>query len=133
MITNARFVVLYVRDQQKSLEFFTQRLGFEKLTDAPYGEGSRWLEVRPPGAQTYLVISAIDPEAQSVIRDRMGPMNPVWFNCDDLDKTYTDLKAQGVEFSVEPQIAPWDPSGNTRWAQFSDLDGNLFGLSQQDA
>lgn len=129
MITNPRFVALYVDDQQRSLDFFTETLGFELQTDAPYGQDARWIEVRVPGAQTYLVLSPADPEVRTAIRQRQGPMSYVWFDCDDLDATFRDLAAKGVEFTVEPQSAPWDPSGTTRWAQFSDPDGNLYGLS----
>lgn len=131
MLTRPRFVALYVNDQQQALEFFTDTLGFELLTDAPYGEDARWIEVRKPGAQTYLVLSKADPQVQSMIRERLGTMSPVWFDCDDLDATYADLRAKGVQFTVEPQPAPWDPSGNSRWAQFADPEGTLFGLSQQ--
>jgi uncharacterized glyoxalase superfamily protein PhnB len=131
MITNPRFAVLYVSDQQEALDFCTKTLAFEVTTDAPYGEDERWIEVRPPGSQTSLVLSKADPEVQSVVRERLGPMSHVWFDCDDLDATFADLTAKGVEFPVEPQVAPWDPSGNTRWAQFADPDGNLYGVSQQ--
>jgi catechol 2,3-dioxygenase-like lactoylglutathione lyase family enzyme len=131
MITNPRFTVLYVGDQQEALDFFTKTLGFEVTTDAPYGEDERWIEVRPPGAQTYLVLSKADPQVQNTIRERLGPMSHVWFECDDLDATFAELTAQGVEFTVEPQVAPWDPSGATRWAQFADPDGNLYGLSRR--
>lgn len=132
MITNPRFVVLYVSDQQQALDFCTKMLGFEVQNDAPYSEDARWIEVRPPGARTYLVLAAADPQVQAMIRERRGPMAHVWFDCDDLDATFADLDAKGVEFPVEPQTAPWDPSGNTRWAQFADPDGNLYGLSQRD-
>lgn len=133
MLTHPRFVALYVSDQQQALDFFTTKLGFELQTDAPYGEDSRWIEVRQPGAQTYLVLAKADPEVRSVTRDRMGSMSPVWFDCDDLDATFANLVGKGVEFPVEPQTAPWDPSGNTRWAQFADPDGNVYGLSRQNA
>lgn len=131
MITNARFAVQYVSDQQDAVEFFTTTLGFELQADAPYGEGSRWIEVRPPGAETYLVLAAADPDVRRVIRERLGPMASVWFDCDDLDATFAALRGRGVPFPVEPQAAPWDPTGDTRWAQFADPDGNLYGLSER--
>lgn len=131
MLTHPRFVALYVKDQQQAVEFFTRTLGFELQTDAPYGEGERWIEVRQPDAQTYLVLAQADPEVYALVRERLGPMSSVWFDCDDVDATYEDLRAKGVDFAVEPQPAPWDPSGNTRWAQFADPEGTLFGLSEQ--
>lgn len=133
MITNPRFAVLYVSDQQKAVDFFTEALGFEVLTDAPYGEDARWIEIRSPGAQTRLVLSGADPDVRAAIRERLGPMSHVWFDCDDLDATFADLNAKGVQFPVEPQAAPWDPTGNSRWAQFADPDGNMYGLSEREA
>ena len=72
MITNARFAVVYVGDQQQALEFFRESLGCEVLTDAPYGDGYRWIEVRPPDAQTSLVLSPRSRDAQSVARAPRG-------------------------------------------------------------
>ncbi|WP_243788802.1 VOC family protein [Saccharopolyspora gloriosae] len=132
MITQPKFAVLYVADQDRALKFFSGTLGFEVLTDAPYGDGDRWLEVRPPGARTYLVLAAEDPQLAEQIRLRRGAMSTVWFDSDDLDATFADLSAKGVSFPVEPQAAPWDPGGSTRWAQFADPEGNLYGISAQD-
>lgn len=129
MITNPKFAVLHVADQQRALDFCTGTLGFEVQTDAPYGDGARWIEVRPPGAQTYLVLAAADPELAEQIRQRRGPMSTVWFDADDLDATFAELSAKGVRFPVQPQAAPWDPGGTTRWAQFADPEGNLYGVS----
>ena len=56
-------------------------------------------------------------------------MSAVWFEADDVDATCAELAARGVAFPVEPQPAPWDPGGATRWAQFADPDGNLYGVS----
>lgn len=129
MITHPRFAVLYFTDQQRALDFFTGPLGFELRTDAPFGDGGRWIEVQRPAAQTYLVLAAADPELRAIVRERAGAMSAVWFDCDDIDATHRDLVANGVEFRVEPQVAPWD--ANTRWAQFCDPDGNVYGLSEQ--
>jgi uncharacterized glyoxalase superfamily protein PhnB len=126
MITNARFVSLYVGDQEKALGFWKDKIGCVVLEDVPYGDGgARWIELRLAKGETYLVIPPPGPESQ----DRVGTFSNVWFDCDDLDGTYADLSGKGVEFPVPPQEAPWDPS--QRWAQFSDPDGNLYGLSQR--
>ena len=128
MITNVRFASLYVRDQQKQLEFWADKLGCEVLLNAEYSEddpSQRWIEVRPGKGETYLVISPTSPEEES----RIGGFSNIWFDCDDLEATYEDLKGKGVEFPVPPSDAPWAPG--TKWAQFADPDGNLYGLSQR--
>jgi uncharacterized glyoxalase superfamily protein PhnB len=123
VITKPRFVALRVSDQDKALEFWSKKVGFDVRLDVPYegGSSARWIEVKPPTGDTYIVLS-LPEEGEAV-----GGFSNVWFDCDDLDATFEDLKAKGVEFPVEPQVAPWDPS--QRWAQFSDPDGNLYGLS----
>jgi len=129
VITSPKFASLYTTDQQRALAFWTKTVGFTLQTDAPMApdgdDPTRWIEVVPPDGGTYLVIfPAPDPAL-------IGTMAGVWWSCDDLDVTVADLKAKGVEFPVEPQAAPWDP--NARWAQFSDPDGNLFGVSETAA
>jgi uncharacterized glyoxalase superfamily protein PhnB len=131
VITNARFTVLYFADQEGALHFFATTLGFDVQVDAPYDEDARWIEVRPPGAETYLVLAKANSEVRDVIRERLGPMSHVWFGCNDLDATFAELTGRGVTFPVEPQPAPWDPTGKARWAQFADHEGNLYGLSER--
>lgn len=130
MITGAKFVGMYVRDQDTALRFWTETVGWTCTTDVGMGPpdsgADRWIEVVPPGGQgTYLVL--FTPEDSL---DRVGSFGPVWFDCDDLDATHAELVGKGVMFPVEPQVAPWDPS--VRWAQFADDEGNTFGLSQAD-
>jgi len=55
MITNLSSVSVIVSDQDRSLAFYTQKLGFELQMDAPMGH-SRWIQLAPKGAQTSLVL-----------------------------------------------------------------------------
>ena len=124
MITKASTVGIYVSDQDQALDFYTNKLGFEKLIDEPMGSGSdaRWIEVAPAGAQTPLVL--FTPPGQE---DRIGTFSNVTFSCDDMNSTYQELKSRGVEFSENPSEQPWGI-----WAQFKDPDGNEFGLIERD-
>ena len=56
MISHADVVTLYVRDQQTMLDFFTEKLGFQKRTDAEMKPGQRWIEVVPSGSPTGLAL-----------------------------------------------------------------------------
>ena len=47
MIAKLNTVPLYVRDQERSREFYVDKLGFEVRVDAEMGPGRRWLEVGP--------------------------------------------------------------------------------------
>ena len=51
-ITDVRTVGVAVTQQDRALEFYVDRLGFEKRLDVPMGQGARWIEVAPPGATT---------------------------------------------------------------------------------
>jgi len=82
--------------------------------------GGRWIEVAPKGAQTHLNLEAADPDA-------VGGWAPVVFNSDDIVATCEDLKANGVEVSMDAQEMPWG-----WWAQFKDPDGNEYGLGQRE-
>jgi catechol 2,3-dioxygenase-like lactoylglutathione lyase family enzyme len=55
MITHVGNVSIYVRDQQKAVEFYRDKLGFKVLRDEPMGPNARWIEVAPQGAKTHLV------------------------------------------------------------------------------
>jgi uncharacterized glyoxalase superfamily protein PhnB len=125
MITGVRFATVYVKDQDRAVEFWTKAVGGELQLDAPMGDpgGARWIEVKLPGP-TYLVLYDVTQGFED--QEREG-MSNLWFQSDDLDATYADLTAKGVEFPVPPSEAPWDPG--SRWAQFKDPDGHLFGLS----
>lgn len=129
MIICPRLAVLYVSDQSRTLEFLTGTLGFELTADIPYGDGRRWIEVRPPGAQTHVALAAVEPDVLEVLRARAGRMTHGWFDCDDLDATCADLRARGVEITAEPQAASWREG--SRWAQIRGHDGNLYGLTER--
>jgi predicted enzyme related to lactoylglutathione lyase len=124
MITQVNFVSINVRDQQRALEFYRDKLGFSVETDTAMDPndpaGARWIEVRPPGAQTQLVLYKEEDES------KIGDSRCV-LTCDDIQKTYEELTAKGVEFVKPPSQEFWG------WfAEFKDGDGNWFGLGQAE-
>ncbi|HWP43516.1 MAG TPA: VOC family protein [Blastocatellia bacterium] len=114
MIKHVKFASIPVRDQSKALAFYTEKLGFEVVTDQPMDEGMRWIEVKPAGAETKVVLSACPEEA-----DRIGTFSNVVFGTEDVRATYEELKAKGVEFIKPPTDEPWGV-----YAQFVDSEGN---------
>ena len=109
MITKTSTVGIYVSDQDQALDFYTNKLGFEKLTDEPMGSDARWIEVAPAGAQTRLVL--FTPPGQE---DRIGTFSNVVFSCDDMESTYQELSGRGVEFSETPSEQPWGYGHSSR-------------------
>ncbi len=116
MITQIKFVSIPVRDHDRSIAFFTEKLGFKVATDQRFGENQRWVEMKVAGAETKLVL--FNPPGQE---QRMGGFMPLSFQCDNVKKTYEELKAKGVEFVQELKQESWGES-----AVFKDPDGNQF-------
>jgi predicted enzyme related to lactoylglutathione lyase len=126
MISGVRSVGIFVGDQTLAKEFWTNTMGFELLQDVPMGEGDdaeRWIEVTPPDKQVILIL--FTPQGQ---RHLVGNFSNVLFTCDNLQQTYEELTARGVEFEEAPSRQPWG-----WWAIFKDSDGNSYGLSQSGA
>ena len=119
MIKGIKFASIPVRDQDRALEFYTTKLGFRVMTDAPFDGTQRWIELGIPRAETRLVLFTAQGQ-QAMIG---GFMN-LSFVADDVEETARELKAKGVEFVQEPQKADWGTA-----AIFKDPDGNQFVLS----
>jgi predicted enzyme related to lactoylglutathione lyase len=121
MIKSVKFVSIPVKDQNKALDFYTSKLGFQIMTDQPMGNGQRWIELRIPGAETEVAL--FTPHGQE---DRIGTFSGVSFLTDDVQRTFEALSARGVEFVQPPKKESWGTS-----AILKDTDGNTFVLSSR--
>jgi predicted enzyme related to lactoylglutathione lyase len=121
MITQVKFVSIPVRDQQRALAFYRDKLGFKVGTDQPFDEKQRWIEMRIPKAETGVVL--FTPEGHE---DRIGASFNGSIACDDVKKTCEELRARGVEIAGEPKEEPWGT-----FAIFKDSEGNSFVLSSR--
>src|SRR5256885_744925 len=115
MIRKVKFIGIPVSNQDRAVGFYTSKLGFSVLTDQPFDEKQRWIELKIPGAETGVVL--FTPEGQE---DRVGTFVNTSFTVDSVEKTYQDLVAKGVEFLGPPRKEPWgsmalmkDSEGNT--------------------
>jgi catechol 2,3-dioxygenase-like lactoylglutathione lyase family enzyme len=120
MITHVKFVSIPTHDQDRALAFYTDKLGFKVVTDQPFTERQRWIEMRIGGSDTRFVLFTMDG----------GPQPGLSFNgalaCDNVERTYDELKALGVEFQSAPQKQPWGT-----FAVMKDSEGNQFVLSSK--
>ena len=120
MITHVKFVSIPTTNQDRALAFYTDKLGFKLVTDQPFDGTQRWIELRVGTADTRFVLFNTDE----------GPKPGSAFNgalaCDNVERTYDELKARGVEFVSAPQAQPWGT-----FAVFNDADGNQFVLSSR--
>ncbi|MDQ2867262.1 MAG: VOC family protein [Verrucomicrobiota bacterium] len=120
MIKQIKFISIPVANQVRALDFYTEKLGFTIITDQPFDAKQRWIELRVPKAETRIVLFTAEGEEK-----RIGTMMNMSFACDDIDKTYTELKQRGVEFDGAPEKQPWGT-----YTIFKDSEGNRFVLSQ---
>jgi predicted enzyme related to lactoylglutathione lyase len=126
-------VPLVVTNQANSLEFFTEKVGFEKKTDIAPPGGSRWVSVGPKGQDLELALwevgSAVDSSQKAVSTHWAAGKNPpIVLRVADCRQVYQDLSSRGVEF-LQPLIEYlWGTA-----ATFKDPDGNLFTISQSRA
>ena len=119
MITHVKFVSIPTRDQDSALRFYTEKLGFRLVTDQPFDDQQRWIEMRIGSSTTRFVL--FTPHGQE---DRIGGFFAGALACDDVPATYRQLSSQGVEFVSGPQKQPWG-----EFAILKDPDGNQFVLS----
>ena len=119
MIKQIKFVSIPVADQNRALDFYTEKLGFTIITDQPFDEKQRWIELRVPKAETRIVLFTAEGDEK-----RIGSFMNMSYACDDIDKTYKELSARGVEFEGPSQKQPWGT-----YAMFKDSEGNRFVVS----
>lgn len=120
-------VSVFVDDQQRALEFYTEKLGFTVAADVPMGE-FRWLTVVDPAAPDGTQLSlepkghpAVSPFTDALLEDGI----PFFvLGVDDVAAEYDRLQGLGVEFTQ----APMD-HGPVVTAVFSDTVGNLLQLA----
>lgn len=121
MIRGVKFLGICVSDQDRALGFYTQKLGFTIQTDQLFNGEQRWIELGIPGADTGVVL--FTPKGQE---DRIGSFVNASLWTDDVESTYEQLKAKGVEFTAPPVKQPWGTS-----CIFKDPDGNQFVLGSK--
>jgi len=115
-IGQINLVMIPSTDQDRSIEFYAQTLGFEKRTDVPFGQSYRWVEVYPPSGTTGI---ALAPPREG---DPVGIHTAISLTTDDIDATHAQLQSSGVDVDAEvarmgepvpPMFWFRDPDANT--------------------
>lgn len=115
-VTQINFLSIPVTDQDRALAFYTENLGFEVHTDAPYAENWRWIFLTLPGAETKLQFAS---SSDMQINDKPA----LCLICDSVDEEAEKLRANGVTITGGPDEAPWQPG--VRWLMIRDSEDNL--------
>lgn len=119
---------VFVDDQEKALEFYTEVLGFTKKRDLPVGE-ARWLTVVSPAAPDG-VERLLEPNSNPISRTYQqatyeAGIPATTFATEDIEEEYRRMTERGVVFTAPPAR-----SGDVTGAVFDDTCGNLVGLFQ---
>jgi serine phosphatase RsbU (regulator of sigma subunit) len=148
-------VNVYVRDQDRSLRFYLDQLGFHLAFDAKLQDGERWVAVSPPDGMAVLALVA--PKPQSLQYKLIGRSTQVVFVTEDVAAKFVEWSKRGVRFMHTPRLrrikyhseapAPQSqPSARDAsmllgeqsniWGgvstRFRDVDGNIFSLVSFD-
>ncbi len=116
------FVIIFVRDQERSLRFFADQLGFRVVVDHTFENGNRWIEVAPPDGTAQVGIALPPPGSEP--EKLIGGLTDIYFITEDLPGKYKEWSERGVRFQFPPETPAW---GGTH-TRFEDPDGNSFGL-----
>ena len=127
-MTNLELVAVVVRDYDPAIRFFVDILGFEVVEDAPSvttdGRPKRWVVVRPPGAQTGLLLARADgPRQEAVVGEQHAGRVGFFLRVDDFTASYQRMVSAGVEFVRPPRSEAYG-----QVAVFLDIAGNRWDL-----
>ena len=133
MIDRFSHATVFVLDQERAKQFYTEKLGFEVRDDVTLGN-FRWLTVGTKAQPDLRLVlmpvhgSPMSEDAMSLVRKLLetGKLGVGVFDTRDCRKTHAELKAKGVVFTSEPTERPYGIE-----ATFVDDSGNLFSLTQR--
>jgi serine phosphatase RsbU (regulator of sigma subunit)/predicted enzyme related to lactoylglutathione lyase len=115
-----------VKDQDRSLRFFLDQLGFTLAFDARLPSGERWVAVAPPNGETVVVLNA--PREGSEDQKLIGRSRRTVFVTEDVNLVFERWRKRGVFFRDPPTTTSWGGI----FATFEDVDGNTFSLVEFD-
>src|SRR5438045_649057 len=95
-------VNVFVRDQERSLRFYLDQLGFQVAFDAQLPSGQRWVAVAPPDGTAVLTLIAPDPDSHEY--KLIGRPTPVVFVTEDVTAKFRDWSKRGVRFRHTPRL-----------------------------
>jgi serine phosphatase RsbU (regulator of sigma subunit) len=119
-------ITIFVRDQDRSIRFYVDRLGFSLVADNRFEGGGRWAAVTPPDGTA--IIALVTPEPDEEEYKLIGQARQIVFVTEDIETKYREWSERGVRFHHPPQTPIW----GGKFTSFEDLDGNRFALVGSD-
>src|SRR5690349_14758444 len=93
-------VIVSVADTDRALDFYVNKLGFEKTVDLPMGDAGRWVEVALPGTPTTIALAPPPPGSEAG-----GSQTGICLDTSNVDADHATLKAAGVD--VDDDVTRW--------------------------
>ena len=126
MIKDVPLTGIFVNDQEAALEFYTNKLGLEKVQDEAYGPDARWITVSPAQMGIRIVLKKAEREHEKAMVGRSDGAPVLTLGTDDVRVAYERLRERGVRFLGEPYRYPWGIG-----ALLLDQDGSPILLQQE--
>ena len=126
--SHIELVTIIVAEYDPAIAFFVDLLGFELVEDSPSltndGRPKRWVVVRPPGAQTGILLARADGDVQAAaVGQQMAGRVGFFLRVPEFEAAYERMGSAGVEFVSPPRTEPYG-----RVAVFRDIAGNTWDL-----
>lgn len=120
-------LTILVNDYEEALEFYTDKLGFIKKSDNPFGNGDRWLTVAPPDQADLEIVfvKADTAEKQAIVGKQASDHVFLTLQTDNCQRDFKHMKEKGVRFLGEPTEQIYGTE-----VVFEDLYGNRIDLIQ---
>ncbi|MCH9612479.1 MAG: hypothetical protein S4CHLAM102_09700 [Chlamydiia bacterium] len=122
MITSIKHITIPVKDQERAIKFYTEKMGFEITTDVDFGLPQRWVELALPESDVKVVL--FTPEGHE---NRIGTESNILFSTETIQETYDALKERGVEMTHDVTHESWGS-----YFGMKDSEGNAFIISKTD-
>ena len=121
-------VTIVVDDYDEAINYFVHAVGFELVADDPSttndGRPKRWVVVRPPSAETGILLAQADGAVQqTIVGNQCAGRVSFFLRVDNFDDAYVRMRNNGVQFVKEPRSEPYGTV-----AVFRDIAGNLWDL-----
>ena len=124
MIKDVPLIGVFVDDQEATLDFYTSKLGLEKVQDEAYGPDARWITVSPAGMR--IVLKKAEKEYEKAMVGNSDGAPVLTLGTDDVHAAYERLGERGMRFLGEPYRYPWGIG-----ALLLDQDGSPILLQQE--
>jgi lactoylglutathione lyase len=116
MVYQVGQIMLYVNNQDESVKFWTEKVGFSIRSEQDNGQGMRWIEIAPTKeAETSIVLHSKELIARMQPELNLGTPSMMFFS-ENLDQLYKDFK---------------DMPGGVKVFNFADQENNYFAVMEK--